>query len=73
VSKRDDRRLVNRVILVVGRLLRILPLEHGGEFPDTMPQAIRLVDAEGRSCTCVPITEDGEVVDSQGYFLEEHQ
>ena len=25
-------------------------LEHGGEYPDTMPQAIRVTDAEGRSC-----------------------
>ena len=25
----------------------------GGEYPDAMPQAIRLIDAEGRSCiTC---------------------
>jgi hypothetical protein len=33
-----------------------------------MPQAIKLVDAEGRSCIYVPITEDGKVVDSQGYI-----
>jgi len=25
--------------------------EHGGEYPDTMPQAIKLLDADGRSCT----------------------
>ena len=42
-------------------------LEHGGEYPDTMPQAIRLTDAEGRSCIYVPITQDGKVVDSEGY------
>jgi hypothetical protein len=24
-------------------------LEHGGEYPDPMPQATRLTDAEGRS------------------------
>jgi hypothetical protein len=34
-----------------------------------MPQAIRLVDAEGRSCIYVQIMEDGKVVDSQGYVL----
>jgi hypothetical protein len=28
-------------------------------YPDTMPQAIKLVDAEGRSCIYVPITQDG--------------
>jgi len=32
-----------------------------------MPQAIRLTDAEGRSCIYVPIREAGEVVDSKGY------
>jgi hypothetical protein len=26
--------------------------------------------AEGRSCICVPITQDGKVVDSQGYMLD---
>jgi hypothetical protein len=29
-----------------------------------------LIDAEGRSCIYVPITQDGQVVDSQGYALE---
>jgi hypothetical protein len=29
-----------------------------------MPQAIKLSDAEGRSCIYVPITQDGKVVDS---------
>ena len=38
--------------------------EHGGEYPDNMPQAIIATDAQGRSCTYVPITEDGRVVDS---------
>jgi len=46
-------------------------MEHGGEYPDTMPQAIKLVDAEGRSCIYVPITQDGKVVDScrQGFLV----
>jgi hypothetical protein len=35
-----------------------------------MPQAIKLMDAEGRSCIFVPITQDGKVVDSQGYTLD---
>jgi hypothetical protein len=44
-------------------------LEHGGEYPDTMPQAIRVTDAEGRSCIYVPITVDRKVVDSKGFTL----
>jgi hypothetical protein len=32
-------------------------MEHGGEYPDTMPQAIKLVDDESRSCICVPLTQ----------------
>lgn len=44
-------------------------LEHGGEYPDTMPQAIRATDAEGRSCIYVPITHGGKVVDSKGFTL----
>ncbi|HYS90421.1 MAG TPA: hypothetical protein VEN78_36305 [Bradyrhizobium sp.] len=39
---------------------------HCGEYPDTMPQAIKLTDAEGRSAIYVPITQAGKVVDSQG-------
>jgi hypothetical protein len=51
-------------------LRRFETMEHGGDYPDTMPQAIKLVDAEeGRSCIYVTITRDGKVVDSQGYIL----
>jgi len=53
-----------------GSGLRFETMEHGGEYPDTMPQAIKLVDAKGRSCIYVPITQDGKVVDSQGYILD---
>jgi hypothetical protein len=42
-----------------GTGLRFETMEHGGEYPDTMPQAIKLVDAEGRSCIFVPITQFG--------------
>ena len=45
-------------------------MDHGGEYPDAMPQAIKLIDAEGRSCIYVPITQDGKVVDSQGYAFD---
>jgi hypothetical protein len=50
--------------------LRFETMEHGGEYPDTMLQAIKLIDAEGRSCIYVPTTQDGKVVDSQGYALD---
>ena len=33
-----------------GTGLRFETMEHSGEYPDTMPQAIKLIDAEGRSC-----------------------
>lgn len=42
-------------------------LEHGGEYPDCMPQAIKATDAEGRSCIYVPISVNGRVVDSRGF------
>jgi hypothetical protein len=35
-----------------GTGLRFETLDHGGEYPDAMPQAIKLIDAEGRSCIC---------------------
>jgi hypothetical protein len=41
-----------------GTGLRFETMEHGGEYPDTMPQAVKLTDAEGRSCIYVPITQD---------------
>ena len=53
-----------------GTGLRFKTLDHGGEYPDTMPQAIKLIDAEGRSCIYVPITQNGKVVDSQGFVFD---
>lgn len=53
-----------------GTGLRFETLEHGGEYPDAMPQAIRLVDAEGRSCIYHPVTVDGRVVDCKLFSLE---
>ena len=36
-----------------GTGLRFETMEHGGEYPDTMPQAIKLIDAEGApTSTC---------------------
>ena len=53
-----------------GADLRFETMEHGGEYPDAMPQAIKLSDAEGRSCIYVPIAQDGKVVDSQGFLFD---
>jgi hypothetical protein len=49
---------------------RFETLDHCGEYRDTMPKAIKLIDAEGRSCIYVPITQDGKVVGSQGYVFD---
>jgi hypothetical protein len=56
--------------LLDGTGLRFETLDHGGEYPDTMPQAIKLTDAESRSCIYVPIAQDGRVVDSLGYTFD---
>ena len=42
--------------------------EHGGKYPDMMPQAIKMTDAQGKWCIYLPTIEDGEVVLSHGYF-----
>ena len=54
-----------------GAGLSFQTLEHGGEEPDTMPQAIRLTDAEGRWCIYEPTTVGGKVVQSHGYDYHE--
>jgi len=53
-----------------GTGLRFETIEHGGEYPDTMPQAIKLFDAAGRSAIYVPITQDGKVVESLGLMFD---
>ena len=53
-----------------GTGLRFETMEHGGEYPDTMPQAIKLIDEHGCSCIYVPITQDGKAVDSYGFILD---
>lgn len=45
-------------------------LEQGGEYPDTMPQAIEVTDAEGRKALYVPLSNDGKLVRSAGIFDE---
>ena len=52
-----------------GRGLTFETLEHGGEYGDRMPQAIRMTDPEGRSAVYLPIKVRGKVVDSQGFTL----
>lgn len=54
-----------------GRGLRFETMDHGGEYPDQMPQAIRLVDAKGRSCIYVPVMQNGKVVDCLGHMEDE--
>ena len=53
-----------------GTGLRFETMEYGGEYPGTMLQAIKLIDAEGRSGVYVPITQNGKVVDSLGYIVD---
>jgi hypothetical protein len=53
-----------------GSGLRFGTMDHGGEYSDTMPQAIKLTDSQGRSCIYVPMMQDGKVVDSQGYTVD---
>ena len=43
--------------------------EHGGEYPDNMPQAIIAIDPQGRSCVYVPVRENGRVVDGVAFEL----
>jgi hypothetical protein len=45
-----------------GSTLKFETLEHGGEYPDLMPQAIRVTDTEGRSCLYHPVLVRGRVV-----------
>jgi len=53
---------------------RFETLDQGCEYPDTMPKAVTLIDAEGRSCIYVPITQNGKMVDNQGFILDpEHE
>jgi hypothetical protein len=42
-------------------------LAHGGEYPDRMPEQVRVADAKGRSCVYAPVKVDGRVVDTKGF------
>lgn len=52
-----------------GAGLSIETFEHGGEYPDTMPQALKITDKDGNWCVYTPTSEDGKVVRSHGYEL----
>ncbi len=56
-----------------GTGLRFETLDHGGEYPDTMPQAIRLTDQLGRTCLYVPATQNGRVVDLDAKVFEDDE
>jgi hypothetical protein len=45
-----------------GTGVRFETMDHGGEYPDVMPQAIKLIDS-GAARVYVPITQDGKVVE----------
>jgi hypothetical protein len=45
-----------------GTGLRFETGEHGGDYPDSMPQAVTVTDAEGRWAVYVPLRIDGTIV-----------
>ena len=55
--------------LGTGEGLTFETLAHGGEYPDDMPQALKVSDPAGNTCLYVPIKENGRVVDSKGFEL----
>jgi len=54
-----------------GTGLQFETMDHGGEYDDTMPQAIKVTDCQGRSCIYVPLTQDGRVVDTRPLAFKE--
>jgi hypothetical protein len=45
---------------MTGRELRFEALEHGRDYNDDTPQAIRVIDPQGRSAIYRPIMEGGK-------------
>jgi hypothetical protein len=45
-----------------GTGLRFETGEHGGDYPDNMPQAITVTDAQGRCSVYVPLRVGGKIV-----------
>lgn len=56
-----------------GTGLRFETLDHGGEYPDTMPQAIRLSDPLGRTCLYLLSTQNGKVVDTNAKVFDDDE
>lgn len=54
-----------------GTGLRFETMDHGGEYPDAMSQAIRLIDTDGGSCIYVPITQCDRLVDGAAFALDD--
>ncbi len=49
--------------------LRFETGEHGGDYPDNMPQAITVTDAQGRWAVYVPLWKRGKVVPQTAFEL----
>ena len=47
---------------MTGTGLRFETGEHGGDYPDNMPQAITVTDAQGRWAVYVPLRVNGKIV-----------
>lgn len=45
-----------------GTGLRFETGEHGGDYPDNMPQTITVTDSQGRWAVYVPLRIDGKIV-----------
>jgi hypothetical protein len=54
-----------------GSELTFKTMEHGGEYPDTMPGCIEITDKEGRSLRYVPIEMNGKPVKSLSFNLSQ--
>jgi hypothetical protein len=59
---RADRNHVTQDPYGDGTRLRFETREHGGDFPDNMPQAITVTDVQGRWAVYVPLRVGGKVV-----------
>lgn len=50
-----------------GKNLAFILQEHGGDFPDAMPQVIKVIDKNGNWCNYVPEELNGELIRGYGY------
>jgi hypothetical protein len=51
-----------------GSSLRFETMDHGGQFSDRFPNAVKVTDSEGRWCVYTPIQAAGQEVQSLGFF-----